>query len=80
MLYHLLFALRGELSLLNVTRYITFRTAVASLTALLLVLVLGPGVSVGGGGFDTVPATRTGYDTGRKRAVATLASSASRVW
>ncbi len=42
MLYHLLFALRGELSLLNVTRYITFRTAVASLTALLLVLVLGP--------------------------------------
>ena len=42
MLYHLLYALRGELSLLNVTRYITFRTAVASLTALLLVLVLGP--------------------------------------
>ena len=42
MLYHLLYALRGELSLLNVTRYITFRTAVASLTALFLVLVLGP--------------------------------------
>ncbi|HEX9190139.1 MAG TPA: phospho-N-acetylmuramoyl-pentapeptide-transferase, partial [Vicinamibacteria bacterium] len=42
MLYHLLFALRGELSALNVTRYITFRTAVASLTALFLVLLLGP--------------------------------------
>ena len=42
MLFHLLYALRGELSALNVTRYITFRTAVASLTALLLVLVLGP--------------------------------------
>jgi phospho-N-acetylmuramoyl-pentapeptide-transferase len=43
-LYHLLFALRGHLSALNVTRYITFRTAVASLTALFLVLVLGPWV------------------------------------
>jgi phospho-N-acetylmuramoyl-pentapeptide-transferase len=41
-LFHLLYALRGELSLLNVTRYITFRTAVASLTALFLVLALGP--------------------------------------
>jgi phospho-N-acetylmuramoyl-pentapeptide-transferase len=35
-------SLRGELSALNVTRYITFRTAVASLTALFLVLLLGP--------------------------------------
>ena len=42
MLFHLLYSLRGQLSLLNVTRYITFRTAVASLTALVLVLVLGP--------------------------------------
>src|SRR5688572_2173528 len=42
MLYYLLHALRGELSGLNVVRYITFRTAVASLTALFLVLVLGP--------------------------------------
>ena len=42
MLYHLLYALRGEVGALNVTRYITFRTAVASLTALFLVLVLGP--------------------------------------
>jgi phospho-N-acetylmuramoyl-pentapeptide-transferase len=43
-LFHLLYALRGELSVLNVTRYITFRTAVASLTALFLVLLLGPWV------------------------------------
>jgi phospho-N-acetylmuramoyl-pentapeptide-transferase len=41
-LFHVLYALRGHLSALNVTRYITFRTAVASLTALFLVLVLGP--------------------------------------
>jgi phospho-N-acetylmuramoyl-pentapeptide-transferase len=41
-LYFLLYTLRGELSVLNVTRYITFRTAVASLTALFLVLALGP--------------------------------------
>jgi len=41
-LFYLLYALRGELSALNVTRYITFRTAVASLTALFLVLALGP--------------------------------------
>ena len=42
MLYHLLYALRHEVSGFNVVRYITFRTAVASLTALFLVLVLGP--------------------------------------
>jgi phospho-N-acetylmuramoyl-pentapeptide-transferase len=42
MLYLLLNALRDQVSGLNVVRYITFRTAVASLTALLLVLVLGP--------------------------------------
>jgi phospho-N-acetylmuramoyl-pentapeptide-transferase len=41
-LYHLLGALRHEYSAFNVVRYITFRTAVASLTALFLVLVLGP--------------------------------------
>ncbi|MBN2371245.1 MAG: phospho-N-acetylmuramoyl-pentapeptide-transferase [Vicinamibacteria bacterium] len=44
MLFHLLYAFRHEFSLLNVTRYITFRTAVASLTAFLLVLILGPWV------------------------------------
>ena len=42
MLYWVLYQLRGELSALNVVRYITFRTAVAALTALFLVLVLGP--------------------------------------
>jgi phospho-N-acetylmuramoyl-pentapeptide-transferase len=42
MLYHLLFPLHDVFSVLNVTRYITFRTAAASLTALLLSLLLGP--------------------------------------
>jgi phospho-N-acetylmuramoyl-pentapeptide-transferase len=42
MLYHLLYGLRTQLSALNVTRYITFRTAAASLTALALSLLLGP--------------------------------------
>jgi len=41
-LYHLLTAFRHEITVLNVVRYITFRAAVASLTALFLVLVLGP--------------------------------------
>ena len=34
MLYHLLYPLHTQLSVLNVTRYITFRTAAASLSAL----------------------------------------------
>jgi phospho-N-acetylmuramoyl-pentapeptide-transferase len=46
MLYHLLFeivyARAPELSVLNVTRYITFRTAAASLSALAISLALGP--------------------------------------
>jgi phospho-N-acetylmuramoyl-pentapeptide-transferase len=42
MLFHFLYFFRHEISGLNVLRYITFRTAVASLTALFLVLVLGP--------------------------------------
>jgi phospho-N-acetylmuramoyl-pentapeptide-transferase len=42
MLYHLLYPFHSQLSLLNVTRYITFRTAAASLTALALSLALGP--------------------------------------
>jgi len=42
MLYHLLSAFRHQISVLNVVRYVTFRTAVAALTALLLVLLLGP--------------------------------------
>jgi phospho-N-acetylmuramoyl-pentapeptide-transferase len=45
MLYYLLFyALRPHFSPLNVFRYITVRTAVASLTALLISLLLGPWV------------------------------------
>jgi phospho-N-acetylmuramoyl-pentapeptide-transferase len=45
MLYHLLPQLENAapyLGVLNVTRYITFRTAAASLTALFISLVLGP--------------------------------------
>jgi phospho-N-acetylmuramoyl-pentapeptide-transferase len=42
MLFYLLSLIRHEVPGLNVVRYITFRTAVASLTALFLVLVLGP--------------------------------------
>ena len=42
MLYHLLYPLHTDIQLFNVFRYITFRTAGASVTALLLSLVLGP--------------------------------------
>src|SRR5215472_7712425 len=42
MLYYLLIQFRPTFSALNVVRYITFRTAVASLTALFLLLALGP--------------------------------------
>ena len=43
MLYHLLYPLqRATVPVLNVTRYITFRTAAASLTALAISLLLGP--------------------------------------
>ncbi|MBM3807379.1 MAG: phospho-N-acetylmuramoyl-pentapeptide-transferase [Acidimicrobiia bacterium] len=42
MLYHLLISFYPEISVLNVTRYITFRTAVASMTALVIGLVMGP--------------------------------------
>ena len=42
MLYYLLYPLHTIVSALNVTRYITFRTAAASLTALALSLLLGP--------------------------------------
>src|SRR5712672_1619478 len=42
MLFHLLFPLRAQVPVLNVTRYITFRTAAASLSALAISLTLGP--------------------------------------
>jgi phospho-N-acetylmuramoyl-pentapeptide-transferase len=42
MLYHLLYQFHTQVSVLNVTRYITFRTAAASLTALAISLALGP--------------------------------------
>ena len=42
LIYHILYTFHDQFSLLNVFRYITFRTAYASLTALLISLVLGP--------------------------------------
>ena len=42
MLYEVLLPLEPWFGALNVVRYITFRTAAASLTALLISLVLGP--------------------------------------
>jgi phospho-N-acetylmuramoyl-pentapeptide-transferase len=42
MLYHLLYPFHTQLSVLNVTRYITFRTAAATLSALAISLVFGP--------------------------------------
>jgi len=42
MFYYLLYPLHGEIGAFNVFRYITFRTAMAALTALLVSLLLGP--------------------------------------
>ncbi|MDP2055886.1 MAG: phospho-N-acetylmuramoyl-pentapeptide-transferase [Acidobacteriota bacterium] len=42
MLYHLLLSFYPEIPVFNVARYITFRTAAASMTALVVSLVLGP--------------------------------------
>jgi phospho-N-acetylmuramoyl-pentapeptide-transferase len=42
MLYNFLYPFRGQIPVLNVIQYITFRTAAASLTALAISLLLGP--------------------------------------
>jgi phospho-N-acetylmuramoyl-pentapeptide-transferase len=42
MLYHLLYPLTNQVRVLNVTGYITFRVAAASLTALVISLLMGP--------------------------------------
>ncbi|MDH4223524.1 MAG: phospho-N-acetylmuramoyl-pentapeptide-transferase [candidate division Zixibacteria bacterium] len=42
MLYHLLFPLSEKISFFNLFKYITFRAAYATVTALLLSLILGP--------------------------------------
>jgi len=42
MLYYLLYSLHDSLSVLNVARYITFRTAAATFTAFVISLVFGP--------------------------------------
>ena len=44
MIYHLVYPFIDEYTVLNVVRYITFRTAYASLTALMISLLLGPWV------------------------------------
>ncbi|OFW20409.1 MAG: phospho-N-acetylmuramoyl-pentapeptide-transferase [Acidobacteria bacterium RIFCSPLOWO2_02_FULL_65_29] len=44
MLFHLLYPFHTQLSALNVIGYITFRTAAASLSALAISLLLGPGM------------------------------------
>ena len=42
MLYHLLYPLSDYVSGLNIFRYITFRTAGATVTAIFICLFLGP--------------------------------------
>ena len=42
MLYHLLISFYPQISVFNVARYITFRTAAASMMALVISLVMGP--------------------------------------
>src|SRR5574338_75097 len=42
MLYHLLYPLAGELTVLNVLRYPSFRIVAAGLTAMVIGLLLGP--------------------------------------
>jgi phospho-N-acetylmuramoyl-pentapeptide-transferase len=42
MLYHLLYNFRDQISVLRVVGYLTFRTAIASFTALAISLLLGP--------------------------------------
>lgn len=44
MFYHLLYPLRDHIHIFNVFRYITFRTAYATLTALLICFILGPAI------------------------------------
>jgi phospho-N-acetylmuramoyl-pentapeptide-transferase len=44
MFFHLLYPLREHFGAFNVFQYITFRTAMATLTALLVSLLLGPGL------------------------------------
>jgi len=44
MFYHLLYPLHVDIGAFNVFRYITFRTAMATMTALVVSLLLGPGM------------------------------------
>lgn len=42
MIYHLLYPYHDQIGLFNVFRYVTFRTAMASLTSLVIAFLLGP--------------------------------------
>jgi phospho-N-acetylmuramoyl-pentapeptide-transferase len=66
MLYYLLYPLRTEVSVLNVTQYITFRTAAASLSALAISLVLGPWMVRKLRGFQIGQVIRTDGPTSHK--------------
>ena len=44
MLYHMLYPLHDRIGAFNVFQYITFRAAMATMMALLLSLLLGPGL------------------------------------
>ena len=66
MLYYLLYPLRTEISVLNVTQYITFRTAAASLSALAISLVLGPWMVRKLQGFQIGQVIRTDGPTSHK--------------
>jgi phospho-N-acetylmuramoyl-pentapeptide-transferase len=66
MLYYLLYPLRTEISVLNVTQYITFRTAAASLSALAISLVLGPWMVRKLRGFQIGQVIRTDGPTSHK--------------
>ena len=58
MLYHLLYPLHEQFALFNVFRYITFRTAGAIVTAILLWRHVNPALLIFGGGM-------VGYFLGR---------------
>ena len=51
MLFNLLYQFHAQVPVLNVIQYITFRTAAASLTALVIRLLLGPWLSASSGRF-----------------------------
>jgi UDP-N-acetylmuramoyl-L-alanyl-D-glutamate--2,6-diaminopimelate ligase len=80
MLYHLLSYLQGQLTalnlgaLVNVTRYITVRTAVASLSALAISLLLGPWM------IPSCASSRSARGSGRRAQRRTARKAGPRRW